>query len=222
MQEQMTDFKNHRVEIEAAQRKNVPPSAPSKPVSTIGGLKVNGREQSISRPSTPLPGQREKSEKPLSVAGIQKKPSFNTLESGLGKKRNRPAHDGPEGVGKIDDEDEEWWERWRKRMRVMDGTGLRRTTKASGGSPKKRSQNPASAPLNGYPSSGIKVEVNEADIKDSMVKMEEPDEYQGELLFVDEDDEPEAPTGVNEDLRILIKVCVDLSLLQSANICVTA
>jgi hypothetical protein len=193
MQEQTADFKNHRVEIEAAQRKNVPVPATSKPISTIGGLKVNGREQSISRSPTPLSGQREKSEKPLSVAGIQKKPSFNTLDSGLGKKRARPAHEAPEGVDKIED-DEEWWERWRKRMRVLDGSGQRRTKKTSGGSPKKRSRNSASAPLNGVPSASIKVEVNEADIRDSLVKIEEPDEYQGELLFVDEDDELEAPT----------------------------
>lgn len=207
MHEQTTDFKNHRVEIENPSLRKAAPATtslapPSKPVSTVGGLKVNGREQSTSRSSTPLPGQREKSEKPLSTVGIQKRSSSGALvvDSGLGKKRGRPAHDTPDGVGKIEDEDEEWWERWRKRMRVMDGSGVRRIRKSSGGSHKTCVQS------NSVPSAGIKVEVNEVDINDSPIKGEEQDEYQRELLFVDEDDEPDAPTGVNEDLRILIKV----------------
>ena len=224
MQEQTADFKNHRVEIEAAasQRKPAPLPTANKPVSTIGGLKVNGREQSRSRSSTPLPGQREKSEKPQSTLGIQKKPSSNTLavESGLGKKRIRPAYDGPDGVGKIDNEEEEWWERWRKRMRVMDGSGVRRTKKTATGSRKKGMLNglsSTSAPLDSVPA-GIKVEVSEVDMKGSL-KKEEPDEYQQELLFVDEDDEPDALAGLNEDLRILIKVCSEYSIvLQNADI----
>jgi len=215
LQEQTADFKNHRIEMEAnSQRKNValvtalPPS--SKPVSTVGGLKVNGREQSISRASTPLPGQREKSEKPLSIVGLPKRPLSNALENSLSKKRSRSTRDEPDGVGKLDEEEVEWWERWRKRARAMDGSGVRRTKKLSGGSRKKRSKrehHSTAAHLNGVPPVGIKVEVNEPDIKDTPVKVEGPDEYQRELLFVGEDDEHDAATGINEDLRILIKVC---------------
>lgn len=215
MQEQIADFKNHRVEIETTQRKPAP--LPSKPVSTIGGLKVNGREQSRSRSSTPLPGQREKSEIPQS--DIQKKPSSSNLavDSGLGKKRPRPAHDSADGAGRIDDEEEEWWERWRKRMRVLDGSGVKRTKKPTGGSRKKRLRNGhASARLDSVPA-GIKVEVSEVDIKRSLTKKDDPDEYQQELLFVDEDEEPDA--GVNEDLRILIKVCNNQLIVLNTDIC---
>lgn len=236
IQEQIADFKNHRVEIEnpaGAPKIAAPaptPAAPSsKPVSTIGGsLTVNGlgREKSRSRSATPLPGERERSEKPVSSI-LRKVPSstglaaaalesYNTSNS---KKRSRPANEGPNpnGLGKIEDDEEEWWERWRKRMRVLDGTGIMRhatpTTKRSKkplstASPRKsRSLKKKSGNLqNGVPTNGIKLEVNEVDAKKALIKIEEPDEYQRELLFVD-DDEPEPQNAINEDLRILIKVC---------------
>lgn len=222
--EQITDYKNHRVEIEANTTKPstaaVPPSTSgtplpihSKPISTIGGLTVNGlgREASRSRSATPLPGEREKSEKPISA--IKKRASF--VDSGIGKKRHRPANDGPSGVGKFEEEDEvQWWERWRKRMRALDGSAVRKSSKAkvAGVGKAGRSSKPAlrvggrkskASLANGSSSKSVKIEAEEVDLKVPIVS--EPDEYQRELIFVD-DEEKEPADNINEDLRILIKL----------------
>jgi hypothetical protein len=220
--EQIADFKNHRVEIErnasTSKLTPAPPVAPgSKPVSTIGtSLTVNGfgREKSRSRSATPLPGERDRSEKPPSSV-LKKVPSSTGLAGtdSNSKKRCRPANDGPDGPGKIEDEEEEWWERWRKRMRVMDGAGIRRHGKkttskkplstASNNRKSRFDKRKSSWSLpNGVPTNGIKLEVNSK----VFIKIEEGDEYERELLFVDED-EPEPANGINEDLRIMIKVC---------------
>jgi hypothetical protein len=235
IQEQITDFKNHRVEIEQNPSASKPTPATaaaagpsSKPVSTIGtSLTVNGfgREKSRSRSVTPLPGERERSEKPPSSSVLKKVPSSTGLAGAdnNSKKRSRPANDGPDGPGKIEDEEEEWWERWRKRMRVLDGNGIRRHGKkvtskkplSMAGSSNNNNHHRksrfdkrkfSSSLPNGVPTNGIKMEVNDVNPKRVFIKIEEGDEYERELLFVDED-EPEPAHGINEDLRIMIKVC---------------
>lgn len=219
IQEQIADFRSHRVEIESRppERKSTPAPPSSRPASTVGStLTVNGfnREKSRSRSTTPLPGERERSEKPSSSS--LKVPSSTNVASNdtPSKKRARPTNDGSDGTGKFDDEEEEWWERWRKRMRVLDGSGVRRRhRKAATGKKTVHTRKSRSAKgkdqafPNGVPTNGIKVEINEVDAKNSLVKIEEPDEYQKELLFVNED-EPGLPAGVNEDLRIMIKVSI--------------
>lgn len=221
--EQVADFKNHRVEVEAGKAANnnnnkqvavitqFPVSA-SKPVSTVGGLTVNGLIAERSRSATPLPGERPLSKK-SSFIGVP------TSDSGIGKKRARPR-DNPDGVGVMEDEDEEWWERWRKRMRVLDKAAANAKKLARkkppppppsmNASPRKKrgkgNANARSSKHEGIPTNGIKVEVSEHDFKNALVvKVEEQDEFKKELLFVDEN-EPEADTGYNEELRIPIKV----------------
>lgn len=218
IQEQVTDFKNHRVEVEGSKPSNKPPTvitplplSGSKPVSTIGGLTVNGLNAERSRSTTPLPGERSLSKK-SSFVGL------STADSGIGKKRAR-SRDGPEGVGIMEDEDQEWWERWRKRMRVLDAAAVNakklagkkppKSTSRMTASPRKKSRTKPKSSTSrheGIPTNGIKVEVSEHDFKNALVKTEEPDEFQKELLFVD-DNEAETDTGYNEELRIPIKVC---------------
>jgi hypothetical protein len=236
--EQVTDFKNHRVEIEAGKTANTNsntiavitqlPVTPSKPVSTIGGggLTVNGLGLGLglgaerSRSTTPLPGERTLSKK-SSFVGVP------TSDSGIGKKRARPKYE-PEGSGVMEDEDEEWWERWRKRMRVLDAAAAKakklaaknppppppRPSRSTNASPRKKPRGKAgnrSSKHDGIPTNGIKVEISEHDFKHALVKVEEPDEFQKERLFVDEN-EPEADTGYNEELRIPIKVRIFFNL----------
>ncbi|KAG8826158.1 SWI/SNF chromatin-remodeling complex subunit, partial [Serendipita sp. 401] len=237
IQEQIADYKNHRVEIEnvlpraaiapPSPRPTTPLPANGKPVSTVGGgLTVNGlsRDLSRSRSTTPLPMEREKSEKPP-LSAIQKHSSglLNIEGMMIGRKRTRPANDGPTGVGKFEDEEEEeWWTRWRKRMRVLDGSGVSRKSRkaalvaeakkpvASGTStprksrPRTRVTGPSSFLPNGSPTKGIKVEVEEVDLKHPLL-LSEPDEYKRELIYVDEN-EGDVDGKTNEDLRILIKL----------------
>jgi hypothetical protein len=224
IQEQINDFRTHRVEIDqTAARKPAPPTIvtpvaviTNKPVSAVGStLGVNGlgRESSRSRSATPMPGDHEKNEKPLLT--ITRQTSSTTLNA-ESKKRPRSMAEGLDGVNKFEEFDEGWWERWRKRMRLLDGSAARRKNKKPTATPistpVKRSAN-TSTPRKGRsgqklrPSvpNGIKREEFQTPSKKVPIKVEEPDEFERERLFV-RDDEPEPEKGVNEDLRILIKV----------------
>ncbi|KAG8855382.1 SWI/SNF chromatin-remodeling complex subunit [Serendipita sp. 405] len=70
--------------------------------------------------------------------------------------------------------------------------------------PRTRVTGPSSFLPNGSPTKGIKVEVEEVDLKHPLL-LSEPDEYKRELIYVDEN-EGDVDGKTNEDLRILIKL----------------
>ncbi|PVF95056.1 hypothetical protein CPB86DRAFT_817517 [Serendipita vermifera] len=229
IQEQINDFRAHRVEIDNRTAHKPAPAvttAPvtivtNKPVSAVGStLGVNGlgREASRSRSVTPMPGDHEKSEKPPSM--ITKQTSSTNLNA-ESKKRPRSSNDGPDGVSKFEEFDEGWWERWRKRMRLLDGSAARRKSKKSttatpSGTPVKKTASNAT-PRKGRTSQRLQVPLPNGikregtPVKKVPIKVEESDEFEKERLFV-RDDEPEPEKGVNEDLRILIKLDISFGV----------
>lgn len=192
--DQLNDFKNHRVEVDTERR---PPPAPSTDNASnliVPTILTNGATPTagLSIPGTPQDRARSvEPKKPISSAS-----SINL------KKR---ARIGPDGSGSIEDEDEDWWERWRKRMKVLDGSGVVTVPTANPIKPKsapnsKKGKPKSKGKASAHLTNGVKRENGTPSIKIE-------DEYKRDTIFVDEDEEHEEEDGINEDLRILIKVC---------------
>lgn len=164
--EQITDFRNHHVEVD-----HHPPLPPAK--SARAAQLIDSKPEIV----VTEPGK-----------DTQNKQVIKLVE-GIDRKRV------PGASGWLDEEETEWWERWRRHLAQLDGriAGALDTKKKSKIRRKEKVQPLAIA--NGQ----VKIET---------VDMPAKDEFAEQVLVVDYDEEEKDDGGVNEDLRVVIKVTI--------------
>ena len=174
--EQITDFRNHHVEVD-----HHPPLPPAKSAK----LTESRPEIVVTEPDR----------------DAQNKQVIKLVE-GIHRKR------APGASGWLDKEETEWWERWRKYLAQLDerfpgaagGAGGALGTKKS----KKRRKEKARplAITNGQ------VKMEAVDVPGVPLPAKAKDEFADQVLVVDYDEEEKDDGGVNEDLRVVVKVTV--------------
>ena len=111
----------------------------------------------------------------------------------------------PGASGWLDKEETEWWERWRRYLAQLDerfagaGAGTLDTKKS-----KKRRKEKARplAITNG------EVKMETVDVPGVPLPAKDKDEFADQVLVVDYDEEEKDDGGVNEDLRVVVKVTI--------------
>lgn len=169
--EQITDFRNHHVEVDHA----LPP--PAKP--------ANSAQPTESRPEIVItePGSGEQNKRVIK------------LVEGIDRKRI------PTASGWLDQEETEWWGRWRRHVAQLDertaGTALGTKKKS------KKRRKEKSLPL-AITNGEVKIEA--VDVLGVPPPAEVKDEFAEQVLVVDYDEEEKDDGGVNEELRVVVKV----------------
>jgi hypothetical protein len=173
--EQITDFKNHHVEVDHS----LPPLTKPKPAKPTQ-LTESNPEIVVTEPGSDAQNKR-----------------IIKLVEGIDRKRI------PTGSGWLDQEESQWWERWRRHVAQLDQriAGATLCTKKKG---KKRRKDTVQ-PL-GITNGGVKAEV--VDFLGVPLPAEVKDEFVEQVLVVDYDDEEKDDGSVNEDLRVVIKVAI--------------
>jgi len=175
--EQVTDFRNHHIEVDHS----LPP--PAKPTQPIEGKP----EIVVTEPGS----------------GTQNKQVIKLVE-GIDRKRI------PTGSGWFDQEEAQWWERWRRHIAQLDEriAGATLGTKKRGKKRRKEKTQPL-AITNGQ------VKAEAVDSLGVPPPAEVKDEFAEQVLVVDYDEEEKEDGSVNEDLRVVIKVAIFLGRLSN-------
>ena len=171
--EQITDFRSHHVEVDHS----LPPPAKSVKPSQL----IEGKPEIV----VTEPG-----------SGAQNKQVIKLVE-GIDRKRI------PTGSGWFDQEEAQWWERWRRHVARLDEriAGVTLGTKKRGKKRRKDKTQPL-AITNGE----VMAEV--VDFLGVPLPAEIKDEFAEQVLVVDYDEEEKEDGSVNEDLRVVIKVAI--------------
>jgi len=171
--EQVTDFKTHHVEVD---HHPPPPLAKS------------------AKPAQPTDG---KPEIVVTEPGsdTQNKQVIKLVE-GIDRKRV------PGASGWLDEQETEWWERWRRHLAQVDG----RIAGAGAPSVKKKSKKRRKEKAQHLAITNGEVKIEAVDVPDIPPPAEVKDEFAEQVLVVDYDEEEKDDGGVNEDLRVVIKV----------------
>jgi SWI/SNF-related matrix-associated actin-dependent regulator of chromatin subfamily B protein 1 len=171
--EQITDFKNHHVEVDHSLH---PPARPAKPTQ----LTDSRPEIVVTEPGS----------------DAQNKQVIKIVE-GIDRKRV------PTVSGWLDEEETEWWERWRRHIAQLD----ERITSASLGTKKKgKKRRKENAQPLGVTNGEVKMEA--IDFPGVPPPAEIKNEFAEQVLVVDYDEEEKDDGSVNEDLRVVIKVAI--------------
>lgn len=171
--EQITDFKNHHIEVDY---------------------------------SLPLPAKSAKS-----TQLTESKPEIVVTEPGSDTQNKRVIKlvEGvdrkriPTGSGWLDQEEAQWWERWRRHIAQLDERIASATlsTKKKGKKRRKEKTQPLVV-TNG------EVKAEAVDFLGVPPPAEVKDEFVEQVLVVDYDEEEKEDGSVNEDLRVVIKVSI--------------
>lgn len=177
MMEQITDFKNHHVEVDHS----LPPLAKPRPAKPAQ-LTESKPEIVVTEPGSDAQNKR-----------------VIKLVEGIDRKRI------PSGSGWLDQEEAQWWERWRRHIAQLDEhiAGATLVTKKKGKKRRKDKAQPL-AITNG------EVKAEAIDFLGVPPPVEVKDEFVEQVLVVDYDEEEKEDGSVNEDLRVVIKVTIFL------------
>jgi len=172
--EQVTDFRNHHVEVDNPHQP--PPAKPAKPA----------QQPSESKPEIVVtePGSDAQNARVIK------------LVEGINRKRVSA------GTGWLDEEESEWWERWRRHLAQLDGRIASTALSPKKSKKRRREQTQPPAITNG----DVKIEV--VDVLGVPPPAEVKDEFAEQVLVVDYEEEEKDDGGVNEDLRVGIKVAI--------------
>jgi hypothetical protein len=192
--EQIADFKNHHVEVDHS-HSHALPLPPPKPAKAL----ESKPEIVVTEPGSDTQNNSSNNNKQVIK-----------LVEGLNRKRVPPS-----GAGWLDNEESEWWERWRRHVAKLDGRfvvgGTALAAKKKSRKRRKEKEKERTMPLARAITNGdVKLEAVDVPFPVSVPRVPPPpevkDEFAEQVLVVDYEEEEKDDGGVNEDLRVVIKV----------------